>query len=531
MSYLDRTIAWVLVAVIANGCAGGIQPAQLIPVPEASGQAGITLLVLGDNQEHNVLGSPLMSMSPVSEKWLTSVAMRSPLANAGSSLLLREAIRFGRQQGAEIVLHLGDAADISCPAELRIAFDAIEAESGQGWFMAPGNHDGLMAGTTARFQPTTSTIPSPLYEEAPAVGFPGAPRAWQNACASPGPNGIVQGRDILTKGDATTAYVNRIKARSGVSSRVLGVDSLTISGTLVTCPVEEITVPAFDYRAIARICPRTPTQRQTFVGPYASFVVQRFVVSETQVLLLDTSHYPNPFEGIVGFGGSLGDRQLKLAANLIGTPSPNRTIIAGHHPLDNLPKHEQRWIAERARRYLSAHTHMSTTLREHAVAAGVVELNVGSIVDYPSQAVMLRAAPTFATFRVVGADSTRTRWPGYLEPCFANRQQWALPEAAYRRYQDGPYAMSVIRALSEAAARSPANSPVRVPVGNSREDWVQLEQSLRDLREATGESRVFWSCQTYYAAEATRLEKTIVERLTSRAKGASALGEWFRFDP
>jgi hypothetical protein len=46
---------------------------------------------------------------------------------------------------AFFVVHLGDAADVSCPEELD-RFLAIMGRSGKTWFYTPGNHDGYFTG-------------------------------------------------------------------------------------------------------------------------------------------------------------------------------------------------------------------------------------------------------------------------------------------------------------------------------------------------------------------------------------------------
>lgn len=56
------------------------------------------ILFIADNQEHMLTGRALKSMSPFNEKWVTSVALRSPLANIGGKLLMAEAVQFGRKQ-------------------------------------------------------------------------------------------------------------------------------------------------------------------------------------------------------------------------------------------------------------------------------------------------------------------------------------------------------------------------------------------------------------------------------------------------
>ena len=100
--------------------------------------AGRLMLIVSDNQEHSMLGTPNRSMSSFSDRFITSVAKRPPLANVGGGSLLSAALRFGKREGADLVLHLGDAADVSCPEEIDSAFDKLEKQTPEAWFFCTG---------------------------------------------------------------------------------------------------------------------------------------------------------------------------------------------------------------------------------------------------------------------------------------------------------------------------------------------------------------------------------------------------------
>ena len=170
------------------------------------------LLIIADNQEHLLTGVPLRANSSRTDRIITSVARRSPLANVGGRLLFREAIKFGREQGAELVLHLGDAADISCPDEISSVFQALEDEAKDIWIWTPGNHDGIQVGNYVLNQPSylfdIKKHPDPdnpeitIYTKPPVKKFPGGLGNWLNACLSPMNSKDAARADILTKEDA-----------------------------------------------------------------------------------------------------------------------------------------------------------------------------------------------------------------------------------------------------------------------------------------------------------------------------------------
>lgn len=115
-----------------------------------------------------------------------------------------------------MVLHLGDATDISCPDELDSVFNVLDKEAEGMWFFTPGNHDGLLAGNFANYQPDLdfdikkSSAYSDMYEGKPINGFnKKIERAWLNACLSPTNLGDPKRANVLTKGDAIQLYINR----------------------------------------------------------------------------------------------------------------------------------------------------------------------------------------------------------------------------------------------------------------------------------------------------------------------------------
>lgn len=510
------------------------------------------LLIISDNQEHLLTGGKLKSMSSLADKWIASVAVRSPLANVGGRLLMAEALQFGRQEGAELVLHLGDAADISCPDELTSTFDVLDKEAPNMWFMAPGNHDGLLAGNFSKYQPSLNydlNLHPNIYEKPPIKGAKGKSTSWIGGCLSPtGFQKNPRQGDILTRGDAIQLYIDRIKTRPGAVVKKSEDVSITIDrgrkpGINVPCKLEEIDIESSGYTAIARICRRTPVspKKTKWVGPYASFIIQKLKVGEHTVVLADTSNYLNPSLKNVALGGEISSNQRTLIENSFNSIPRENLIIAGHHPLDALTKDNQEWIIKKAARYISGHVHRSTQLIDHKNNnLQTQELNIGSILDYPSQAVIAKINRSSLLFRVSGADVSKTQWAGFLSQCTGNEKEWKLEDQRiYTNYRKDSYVKHLLEALREAAKRHDEKIPdsrlsLKIPAGDQPGDWLLLDEALQSIRTTEGASRSFWACQAFYASEATKKELTPPEKIVKKfsfiaKKGRDATGEWLPF--
>jgi hypothetical protein len=535
-------------------CAGVGRP-QTAPGAQAAGggyEPRKPVLIVSDNQEHLLTGVPLRAMGSGMDRLVSSVAVRSPLANVGGRLLFREALRFGKAQGAELVLHMGDAADISCPDEVTTVFDALDAETPGIWFMAPGNHDGLLAGNFAKYQPgfdfEIGELPS-FYNSEPGKKYGRTRDQWLYACMSPENYKNKCRGNVLTRGDFIQHYLGRLRRREGAHSRLEPTEVVFNTGggrTLaVTCTVEELEIKSLKYSAIARVCPRVEVPGDSgrrWVGPYASFIVQKLDVGGTPVVMIDTSDYYDASRITnVPFHGELTKHQKAAAERLIEREGGGRDdfIIAGHHRLHDLKDADREWVAERAGRYLSGHAHYSASLTEHEVGDWkTLELNVGSTLDNPPQAVLAHVGPETAYFRVAGADERTKGWGGeYLKKCMAedDEARWNLGRDVYKNYRRHAYVKHLMTALRKAAERhdakvvSSAPAP-KMPTGEAAGDWGLLDNALRAINNAEGESRTFWACQAYYASSATGKEQSFWEKLgIGVKKGSDATGGWLPF--
>ncbi len=503
------------------------------------------LLLLSDNQEHLLTGGYLRSMSNTVDVVVTPVAVRSPLANIGGRALMGEILSFGQRESVDLVIHLGDASDISCPDEINSVFDALDKGAGDRWYLAPGNHDGIMAGTITKDQPPFDHDPVSIYSRPPAKAYKGINRTWLNACLSPSSVGDKVRGNVLTKGDAIGFYMDRLRARKGAIRHFLPSETVYVGGTAVNCSLEEIRNEKFNHTAVARICDRTRVKpnSQYWVGPYASYIVQKLSVGGVEMVLLDTSFYRNPRLLNVAMGGELSPDQTRTADRLIGNVQREKVIFGGHHPLGDIKTSDRKWIISRGGRYLSGHVHRSTQFIEHkADGRTTSELNIGSTLDYPSQTAIARLDRGSLSYKVAGAPASETGWSSYLQPCLDNELEWKLLETVYKNYRYGPYIARVIDALNSAAKVynakiSDGSQAFNIPDGSDPNDWAKIEQILREIGHAEGRTRTFWACQAYYAAKATRDEKSQPEAIARKfgfgsKQGKSALGvdgsgEWF----
>ena len=533
------------------------------------------MLIISDNQEHLLTGGPLKSFSPMAERLVTSVGLRSPLANVGGRLLMREAINFGKEQGAQFVLHLGDAVDISCENELEAVFNALDNDAPGGmWFMTPGNHDGLLAGNFAEYQdPVGFTRGRPaFYNQPPLKGYVNERNIWYYACQSPNsptqPSSNQPPKPFspdMPRQRVIELYVEYLKKRQNVNGQIVKVNSRPVRDAIFTeggkkievpCRMEEIEIKPKQpsaiesYKAIARLCDaRKVHTGSTWVGQYASFIAQKIDVVGTRIVLLDTSDYVNPAAKkfvklpIAIFNGDLTKKQKKWAESLFksddGKPIDRRNVIvAGHHPFSQLPGDDRKWIAKKSGRYLSAHAHFASSLINHDDSK-VLELNIGSTLDYPPQAVMAEVNSDFMMVRVAGAE---TNWNDFISKCevMEDKSKWLLDDEFYKNYRSGLYITHLLRALREAADMHDtrikhSSLSLKIPTGTKVEDWKRLEDALENINNAQGESRLFWACQAYYASKMTKGEKGFVAEWFAPKfgigfkSGSHILSGWVRF--
>lgn len=498
------------------------------------------ILLVADNQEHHLVGGDtLKSVSSFVDRLpLTGTSLRHPFANIGGRFLLEDAIKSGKENGAELILHLGDASDISCKAELIDTLDVLES-SGLPWFFTPGNHDGFLSGNFSKYQPTIwqpcvyqneiANIARDYYKEAPSEqkGIDDED-AWRYACLSlPDPVGDPLGErsDILTKGDAIEYYIKILKNRSYIAqipydetkpAEVEVIEEVEFNvdkkedPVRVPCRKIRLKSNSGNYEVIARICPRHLVPgKTTFVGPWASYIVQRLTVGNQNFLLIDTSAYQNPKSVRSARFGSLYDETID-AKSLIKGISRQNLIIIGHHPFNKIFDEDRKWILNHADRYISAHTHNATNLGYYDykdLNLKITELNVGSTLDYPPQAALLAVSDSKPISVLAFGECTNLL--GFVDSCpnarrlnnciDKSKREWRKQANTYNRRKI--YTLTVLTKIEEGLQNQPSGRGGNtVPDGNAPGDWAKLDDLLKTIRSDPN-TRNYWKCKALETSE------------------------------
>ena len=345
------------------------------PIRTPVGDGVTQALLLADNQFSNVEAAhAAWSDNYRADTHVTRVAIRPPHMDHWGQRILEHALEDGRAKKVGLVLHLGDAANISCVSEMHRFTNSMN-RAGIPWFMAPGNHDSLMMGNWA-------------YDAATA----GERTVWGNECKSlASPAGAKS--EAMDKDGFLRAYV---AAKGWTEGPATEVDELQCSSVVTNDP-----------RVEARLC------RSATGAHWNAYIVQKVVMNDkTSIILLDTTQYrkmPRSIRPGGVTGGIDRDQFVVIRAWLDAEAAQARTVIlAGHFPLEALDKPSRAELEDLMKRpsvgaYLSAHTHEATAARFHTLAnlsRQALEINVGSILDMPMQYAFLGTSGGPGTFQL-----------------------------------------------------------------------------------------------------------------------------------
>jgi hypothetical protein len=352
-----------------------------------------SILLVADSQYHELYGAPTFLQSAYADQHV-EVALRP----AQQRMYGDELFAYALEQGAattDLVIHLGDALDVSCKSEWE-RFEQTMALSDGPWLMVPGNHDGFFTGNLSPGTGDSGLFVTDAYGNT-GWCYRCSPRYEQCPLAREA-DPYVFGKDkfirsyLLHLGVYPDSQVSEELPASG--ERTLAFESLPVR--------------------VAWSIDRD--------APWRSFILQEVrlpsdcapgELCDPVVLYLVDTNQPEkrpkfPFRP-VGLEGALGRDQVEILRRWSGqvAESTGAFLIAGHHPLD---------AVEAARRdlevilrgsetpfYISAHTHAGYwKIHEYADDDSIVELNVGSILDWPVE---------YRTFRVEKRDGV----PGRIE--------------------------------------------------------------------------------------------------------------------
>ena len=319
--------------------------------------------LVADNQQFHIGNEPFLFRSGATDRNVSSSAARVPQQDLFGNSLLGLAATDSRA----MIVHLGDAMDLSCAAEWDAFKHTLDTSGRPSWFWAPGNHDGYFFGN-----------------------FIGPSWTWRAAC---GPSSSPMSKDqILAKYIAhlQTYSNNTLDPARGSFSCAAGASCGGLRGAAWHIESGDRFYRSFVVQELA-----VPAPAGVVLPPGSN-------VSGVSLMLIDTSTYERPpriapsepmFRYAAGESGHLGPAQLAIIERWldVATKQGRRVILAGHHPFNDIDESDRTRLQElmdtyHVATYVSAHTHWGTYYG-HAGASTYswLEPNLGSILDYDAE--------------------------------------------------------------------------------------------------------------------------------------------------
>ncbi len=335
-------------------------PGRGLLITKAAPQRGepvtAPIALIADSQLHESRGTASRWWSRAGDEFVP-VTIRTAQAVIGAPVLLQESIVQASEFG--MIIHLGDALDVSCSSEWDI-FAAVMRSTSRPWMFVPGNHDGFIVGNF--YASDDSRYNKGYWIEVCNAGryypIPDHHLAKEQVLK----NYVALQRDILPAGRAMGSGVS-CDPRNQTDCMLWGVD-------------------------LAR--------------PWASYVVQarrlpawkRPTDLPIYVVALDTSSYQkqpifSPFSTWAGVEGGFSAAQLEAVAKIVRwLPANSKFLLIGHHDLPHWPQSEDLDRVFKDARFLrlvvTAHTHKGYWSQQVRGGVEVVELNIGSLIDAPT---------------------------------------------------------------------------------------------------------------------------------------------------
>ena len=311
------------------------------------------VIIVADNQLNYLYGDPIWMRSELIDKFV-KVAIRPVQQDLFGQYVLKWVLDYYGNNYP--VIHLGDANNMACVGEYK-AFLNIMSTMYTGrhpWVMAPGNHDFYLMGNTNDNN-----------------------NDWCAACeGAEGP---------MTKDKFIYAYLEHLlKQFSDFKNQYS--DSLPPSGKWRAMHDSTTFLKSVAWNIDNK-------------EPWRSYIVQELNLSidpskPVSAILLDTTQFvskPNLILPNAGLNGDIQSEQLEIIEGwLKDDPTGQKiTIFMSHHPFDRLlPKAGDAVDSLRKKYriplYISAHTHAGQYIARGG-SEGWLELNVGSIVDWPME--------------------------------------------------------------------------------------------------------------------------------------------------
>lgn len=358
----------VLASIMLAGCVA----APYTPLDKSKGGPGAEtaaltepIVLVADTQFHESRGVASRPVGLSGDEFV-DVTVRSAQQVIGAA----DVLKFALQRSAQfrLVIHAGDAIDVSCDTEWNHFKDIMRAGRGPSpgsttWMFAPGNHDGFFTGNIFPKE-------KGWYRTEYWLNMCNAGRMWANKDS--------RLYDKAPKNKIISQYIKMLGGEKGADGWARG------------CTADKA------------VCWSAFTSE---IEPWKSFLMQRVLLpqapdSKTPVyaLLLDTSNYdqrPYLFSFAAGVRGDISYVQMQEVTSLTkALPSYSKYFFIAHHPTSdwrasNWDSHRREaWkrLVHDARSLqflVSAHTHEGSLRQTGTELANIVELNIGSLADAP----------------------------------------------------------------------------------------------------------------------------------------------------
>lgn len=382
------------------------------------------VIFIADNQHVEDHGYSVGEQSFFADR-LIPVARRPALTNIFSlrilEYVLKSELAKPNEAAADVVIHLGDAINNGCVSEFREFSAVMSAHTRDGlgnavpWYMAPGNHDSYFLGISHPMKEVSSRfLPSNLENKTYWFSLCRNMRSFDRLTKTGSLNATIMHKQKFIK-SYLSAVVPRFNADLNFGGIAADSDYAKLKNRHdIDLRCSEVTGATH----LHRVC-WTVSKSESWKG----FVVQEVRVpvgsngKVQSLILVDTCDYPRPprllsvrmFQG-AGSNGAVSDAQLAIIEKWLkeNKQAGISSTLVGHHPFSSLNRRSlfgvrfgstrvggtfRNWAhRDLFDRYYSAHTHTGFS-EAHATnedgSAAFVEVNVGSLVDRPSEYVKL----------------------------------------------------------------------------------------------------------------------------------------------
>jgi len=336
------------------------------------------VILIADNQFNNIYTDPTVLRNFYADSF-AEVSIRPPQVDLFSPQLFNWTLqKYNAKEN--FVIHLGDALNIACSNEWDIFEKSLENVNKDRFVMALGNHDFYWYGVTDGESKSDRV-------------------AWAIACDDRYPITTKSANDTkrFTKGRFINKYLKFIDI-----GYIPNTTNRYFTKKGESAFIQEIFVKRFNDER----------------DEYSSFLVQKINIPSKDStkeglggIVIDTGAYNKKPLNVLGHlkiaghynSGEIGQLtkpQQKIIEEWSNKFKEKREpfLIFGHHPLKAFTPKEKIWLENLIKNnsyalgYISAHTHLGFVNKKDK-RKGLLEINVGSITDYPNEIRTLSVNP------------------------------------------------------------------------------------------------------------------------------------------